>query len=415
MDKEKLKIFIWSPIINPGGGERLLFRMISAINKNPRISHVTFFGPKNEAFEHLLLNENITVVSSNKLNRFSTLLKGLRLPHFIKRRLLFRAIKIDERELQNILSFHSGQNDVTYVFWPHRHQFPDGLLNRVVCCTIQDLTFFDFPEILGWEQTQQEKASMAGWLKNTKLVIVSSENTQNRLHFHYPDLAKNVNIIRHDILPDTLELAENVNLREFNLPQNYIVFPSNITVHKNHDNLFLAWAKFKHHTDLPLVLFGSGTEVFNPDYQNHWRASVLLRTGLCANKDFFALGYIPDKFVLPIVKNSKALIMPTLSEGGGSYPIEEALSVSIPVLCSDIPVLHEQLSGRSAIIGWFDPTSPASIVQALDSLLENYAEYKQAAIKAANDPRPSWDDVAEHYVQAFYSALQLKTNVGNRL
>lgn len=421
MKKEKLNVLIWSPIINPGGGERLLFRLISAISKNPQIDHVTFLGPKNEAFQGLLVNENITVVPSPQLNRFSAFFKKLHLPNFLTRRLLSEVTIKDQLELQKTLKLHSGQNDVTYVFWPHRNQFPEGLLNRTVCCTVQDLTFFDFPEILGWEQTQQEKRSMSEWLKNSRQVIVSSENTLNRLDFHFTGLTRNVKIIRHDILPDALDGMENIDINEFHLPENYIVFPAIITTHKNHYNLFLAWAKFKQRTEFPLVLFGRGTEVFNSNYRGNvgaWQArllGVLIRTGLCANKDFFSLGYIPDKFVLPIVKKAKALIMPTLSEGGGSYPVEEALSVGVPVLCSDIPVLREHLSGHSAKIGWFDPTSPDSIVQALDDLVANYTEYKRSALTAANDPRPNWDDVAANYIQAFSSALESGINVGDKL
>ncbi|MFZ5919811.1 MAG: glycosyltransferase [Chloroflexota bacterium] len=421
MEKEKLKVFIWSPIINPGGGERLLFRLVSAINKNPRISHVTFLGPRNEAFQDLLRNEKTTVVSSAKLNRFSAFIKKLRLSNFLTRRMLSRAAKADNRELQNILKLYSGDNDVTYVFWPHKNQFPKGLLNRVVCCTVQDLTFFDFPEILGWEKTKQEKENMLEWLKNSKQIIVSSENTLNRLNFHYAGLVRNVKIIRHDILPDSLDFVEDVDISEFNLPENYIVFPANIQTHKNHYNLFLASAKFKQRAEWPLVLFGGGTEIFNPGCHGPtgiWEArllGVILRTGLTANKDFFSLGYIPDKFVLSIVKNAKALIMPTLSEGGGSYPIEEALSLGVPVLCSDIPVLREHLSGHSAKIGWFDPNSPDSIARALNDLVENYSAYKQSALDAVNDPRPNWDDIAEHYVDAFCAVLQKRGNLANNL
>jgi glycosyltransferase involved in cell wall biosynthesis len=421
MKKEKLKIFIWSPIINPGGGERLLFRLISAINKNPQINHVTFLGPKNDAFQDLLINQNITVASSPKLNQFSAFIKKLRLPNFFTRQLLSWVTKLEDRNLQNILRFYSGQNDVTYVFWPHRNKYPDGLLNRVVCSTIQDVTFFDFPELLGWEQTQDEKMNISQWLKCSSQVIVSSENSLKRILFHFDNFITDVKIIRHDILPDSLDVLESVDVSRFKLPENYIVFPSNIMPHKNHYNLFLAWAKFSQRTNISLVLFGGGTDALNPDYQGaigmvqSRLRGVLLRCGLFANKDFFSLGYIPDKYVLPIIRNAKALIMPTLSEGGGSYPIEEALSLGVPVLCSDIPVLREHARGHSAKIGWFDPNSPDSIARALNDLVENYSVYKQSALDAVNDPRPNWDDIAEHYVDAFCAVLQKRGNLANNL
>lgn len=420
MEKEKLNLFVWSPIINPGGGERLLFRLISAINKNPQISHVTFLGPKHQEFQDLLINENVTVVSSPNLNQFSAFIKKLRLPNFLTRRLLSWVIKLEYRNLQNILKLYSSQNDVTYVFWPHRNRYPDGLLNRVVCCTIQDLTFFDFPELLGWEQTQDEKMNISQWLQCSSQVIVSSENSLKRILFHFDNFVTDVKIIRHDILPDSLDVSESVDMSQFKLPENYIVFPSNIMPHKNHENLFLAWAKFSQRTNVPLVLFGGGTDALNPDYQGaigivqSRLRGVLLRCGLFANKDFFSLGYIPDKYVLPIIRNAKALIMPTLSEGGGSYPIEEALILGVPVLCSDIPVLREHAMGHSAKIVWFDPHSPDSIAQSLDKLVLNYDEYKQSALVGMKDPRPNWSDIAECYVDAFVSIHQSINSTGNQ-
>jgi len=108
------------------------------------------------------------------------------------------------------------------------------------------------------------------------------------------------------------------------------------------------------------------------------------------------------------MKNATALVMPTLSEGGGSYPVEEALSVGVPVLCSDIPVMREHLANRSAKIAWFDPESADSIAKAFDQVFDNYDEYKESALRAMNDPRPTWDDVAGQYANLFAEVVGTK-------
>lgn len=86
--------------------------------------------------------------------------------------------------------------------------------------------------------------------------------------------------------------------------------------------------------------------------------------------------------------------------------MEEALSMGTPVLCSDIPVMREHLSNRSADVVWFDPESPNSITKAFDLLLERYDLYKQSSISGMNDPSGSWDDIAQQYVAVFYDALK---------
>jgi glycosyltransferase involved in cell wall biosynthesis len=408
-----MKLLVWSPIINPGGGERLLSHLITAMRKNSKVAQVTFLGPNNKAFRELLESKNVDFVPMPSLERVVRLSRKVHFPgrwqNYLK-----SILSVEEtRKLQPLLSYLSDKHDITYVFWPHRNPFPVGLLNRAVCCTIQDMTFFDFPEILGWKQTQQEKKNLASWLKNSKQVVVSSHNTQCRISYHYSEWNGDVKVIRHDILPDTLDIAdtETESIRYLNLPEHYVVFPANIMVHKNHYNLFLAWARFKRSLKIPLVLLGDGTKsIMENDSINMgvWQArlaGVLLRCGFYPNKDYFCLGYVPDEFVLPIIKKSKALIMPALSEGGGSYPIEEALSLGVPVLCSDIPVFREQLLERSAKISWFDPESPTSIEQALLNLFENYDKYKQSALDGVNDIRPTWDDIAEEYIKCFLSMI----------
>ncbi|MEL0212200.1 MAG: glycosyltransferase, partial [Novosphingobium sp.] len=47
-----------------------------------------------------------------------------------------------------------------------------------------------------------------------------------------------------------------------------------------------------------------------------------------------------DRKLATLVRGARALLMPTFAEGFG-MPIAEALSVGVPVICSDIPAHHE--------------------------------------------------------------------------
>jgi glycosyltransferase involved in cell wall biosynthesis len=94
--------------------------------------------------------------------------------------------------------------------------------------------------------------------------------------------------------------------------------------------------------------------------------------------------------------------MPTLAEGGGSFPVWEALLLGIPVVCSDIPVLREQMERVGASVLWIDPRDPAQLAARLHELDADYARYKALAREQISRlQHRSWGEVAEEYRAVF--------------
>ncbi|HFB98443.1 MAG TPA: glycosyltransferase, partial [Bryobacterales bacterium] len=56
------------------------------------------------------------------------------------------------------------------------------------------------------------------------------------------------------------------------------------------------------------------------------------------------LGPLPQADVVALMKNARALLMPTFAEGLG-LPALEARSMNVPIIASDIPVFREVLAG----------------------------------------------------------------------
>jgi glycosyltransferase involved in cell wall biosynthesis len=302
--------------------------------------------------------------------------------------------------------------DVVYCFWPHLQVLPR--LSRPLVITVQDLNFFEFPEIIGARWTRHEWRNLNGWLAAATQVAVSSQHSRALLVSHFGADWKAVPVIGHAIKPLVHKMAGEANAPiKRTLPEKYFIYPANVSVHKNHYNLLLAWARFSRRREFPLVCIGFGTEWLAlpwPDCPDHdWPllrlCGMLRRVRLKAGEDYHALGFVPDDQVAPLLAGATALIMPSLAEGGGSFPVEEALTAGVPVLCADIPVLREHLQQRSAQVAWFDPQSPEAIVRALNHFLENLEMYRQSAQAGRHDPRPSWSDVAAKYVDLFSAAI----------
>jgi glycosyltransferase involved in cell wall biosynthesis len=152
------------------------------------------------------------------------------------------------------------------------------------------------------------------------------------------------------------------------------------------------------------ILAEAGPPTRNRYWQHERLSGLMRRLGLHGSPYVRALGYVSNAHVSALIQKATALIMPSLSEGGGSYPVEEALSYGTPVLCSDIAVMREHLAARSAEIAWFDPLSPDSIADAYRRLMRDYARFKSSALHSRLDARPTWDDVGGQYLDVFERA-----------
>jgi glycosyltransferase involved in cell wall biosynthesis len=423
-----MRILIWVPLISPGGGARLLRQLATAIARQSDVQAVRLAIPsKDDSLSDLADTVEVfaiepfpgtrTRIRNGKQSRLKKVLEIFR--GWLKANSRYQTQAPSNSKATTIATWENYQfqnasdtSDIVYVFWPRHQDVPTT--DKPIVCTIQDLTDLDFPEIFGGDKTRSEWERTLSWLRRSNCVVVSSEATNTVLRKHFGTSADTAVVIHHAILPES-SLANDVENKPLpiDLPDRFIVFPANINTHKNHFNLLVAWSHFAKRQQIPLVLIGSGTELLNQAPPN-WPAwdqgarlvGLINRLGLIPRRDFYALGYVDDALILPIISRAEALIMPTLAEGGGSYPIEEALSVGVPVLCSDIPVLREHLAHRSAKVAWFDPLSPDSMVEALNQLFEHYEEYKQSAMAGRTDARPSWDDVGAQYVAVFQSVLE---------
>jgi glycosyltransferase involved in cell wall biosynthesis len=295
---------------------------------------------------------------------------------------------------------------VVYYFWPHQMKFKP--INRPTICTYHDTTILDFvPPFTTGTYIRNYWESSKEWLEHTTSVIVSSNYVRERIISHFGSHCQ-ATVIPYAIAPNDVSSGSIRPEIAAKLPPDYIVYPANTSPHKNHYNLLLAYSRFSQRKQLPLVLFGYHTDLLICEPPN-WPdvpsiatlVSLIRRTGLRVGEDFYALGYLSDQDIMPVIRGAKALIMPTLSEGGG-LPVFEALRLKVPVLCSDIPVMREHLDHWNITekVAWFDPESPDSIAGALEQFVADYDHYKaiadQAVLHAEN-----WDDLARKYIHVF--------------
>lgn len=380
-----MRIMIWcANLISAGGGARLLSNMLPAMARQVDIDLVRLVIAPGTKFKERIDTANYPNIDIVYFNG-----------------------SIQSPEASVLLA----DCHVVYFFWPHGPAYVKVDLPTI--CTFHDATVFDFvPPYVSGAVIEQAWREAKEWLSNMTSIVVSSRHVQTRLLHHFGEVGNSATMIPHAILPaDPIchpvnnIVSPDVAVR---LPLQYMVYPSNISPHKNHYNLLLGYSKCTAVGKVPLVLFGHHTELLRvvpPQWPEQMYVStltsLLARTGLRLDVDIYPMGFIHDANVIPLVRNAQALIMPSMSEGGGSYPVEEALRLGVPVLCSDIPVMREHMARHSAEIIWFDPESPDSIAQALDSFFEYSSHYKSSAVQGMNDPTDTWDHIASQYIHVF--------------
>jgi glycosyltransferase involved in cell wall biosynthesis len=144
------------------------------------------------------------------------------------------------------------------------------------------------------------------------------------------------------------------------LPQRFLFYPAQFWGHKNHLRLIEAFrGVVDSFPDVVLVLTGK--------QRDEYAAVMHAIEAAGLSKNVLHLGFIETEDLRSVYRLATALVMPSLFESV-SIPIYEAFQVGTPVAASNILAIPEQV-GDAALL--FDPTSPASIRNALLSLLRD--------------------------------------------
>jgi glycosyltransferase involved in cell wall biosynthesis len=298
--------------------------------------------------------------------------------------------------------------DVAWLPWVHRHRLPRSLPARVVG-SFHDAILFQFSHLfeglLPPGSLAEERAGMLEWFESAARIVVSSEATLGALGATFAAPAA-----RFGVIPLSGEHAAAPRPRRDAPPEwgwasdKFLLCPANISPHKNHEALLrgvAAWGR-----RVPLVLTGESTHLDRCG----WSRAVELRdlaTGLGFEfgRSLMPLGYVADDAYYALLDRAWAVVMPTLAEGGGSFPVFEALVRGVPVVCSDIPVMREQMRRLRADVLWFDPADPATLAARLGELDSGYAAIKARAVGQIQTLcRRTWADVADDYWTTFAAA-----------
>ena len=195
---------------------------------------------------------------------------------------------------------------------------------------------------------------------NVPLVFSSNDARNDFLKFHPEGKELKTFILQFAVThPDfSQESIENLKIK-FGITKKYFFCANQFWTHKNHLFLFEAYKKAKDKgLDLQLVCSGKLSDYRDKEY------SAKIRTFIRDNNledDIKILGFIERTEQLCLMKNSYAVVQPSLFEGWSTV-VEDAKCLNKFIFLSNLRVHQEQTSSN---VCFFDPYNKADLVEKL--------------------------------------------------
>jgi len=197
--------------------------------------------------------------------------------------------------------------------------------------------------------------------KECTRVVFSSNTAKMDAEKFYPAYAKKFRILHFvtsnmdlDDLPDFDSLK-----KKYQIKYPYFIVPNQFWIHKNHTVILEALKILKSQESSIFVLAtGNMVDYRQPEYFRTLQTKIKNDD---ISENFKVLGVVPYKDLLQLMIHSIAVINPSLFEGW-STSVEEAKSLNLNLILSDIPVHQEQNPEHGIFFPPHDPQKLADIL-----------------------------------------------------
>ncbi len=332
-------------------------------------------------FKILLFNEDIKKKTKKIIYNSFLLTKNL----FTKKKgrihkLVYSAVRFkkENKYLSKYIEYFGDENDYykfdPYLILPMQSNIKKGTLSIGY---IYDLQHKELPNLFDKREIDIRNNLFKKILKNNKKIIVNSKYVKNGLIKNYK--VKENKIVELPFLPyvfDTIKFSTKKVRKKYGISDTYLLMCNNFWRHKNHDLAFKAFKIFlKKKPNYQLICTG---KTYDSRFPNYFKELKKKYNNLIFNNSIKILDLIPRSDQLNLMKSSRAVIQPTLYEGGpGGFAAYEALSIGKKLVLSNIPINKEI---KNYNVNFFNPKSPlelSKILLKISNSHENKNFYKK--------------------------------------
>ena len=226
-----------------------------------------------------------------------------------------------------------------------------------------DLLHVHYPQFLSKNDIAWRETVYADACRSAQTVVVASQWVKDDCVQHFRLDPRQVQVIPWgaptQAYPKPTDAAMRSAAMQYHLPQPFALYPAMTWPHKNHLKLLEALACLRNRRGLTVRLVCTGTV-----YEPFWPKikSRLRKLNLSPQVTF--LGFVPEEDLRAVYHLAQFLVVPTLFESD-SFPIYEAWLEDVPVACSDVTSLPDQV-GDAALL--FNPDEVSSIADAVHKI-----------------------------------------------
>ncbi|MDJ0377170.1 glycosyltransferase family 1 protein [Cryobacterium sp. PH31-L1] len=260
------------------------------------------------------------------------------------------------------------------------------LYSRVpVVMTIHDLLPFRHPEYVPGAYSLILRTLIRLGARTARRVLTISEATRTDIRRYLPIKRTSIDVI--PLAGETRAAATATTRRT-----DQLLAVGNRMPHKNFSTLLAAVALLPENIRPHLVITGShGDDPLAP-----------LVADLGLQKWVSLRGWLTTEELDALYADSTLFVFPTLFEGFG-LPVLEAMAHGCPVLCSDIPVLHEVAGDAANYVDAHDAARLADSIAGLLSAPEGLARLATAGLERT--AQFTWDRTAQQTLASFQQLL----------
>lgn len=333
------------------GGYNYLFNLCRTLDAYvaERVKPVLFVGEDVPMEDLIVFRElrNVEVVRSSVFDA-----------KFVNRRLAQAFLYGIDRAAARLF----GEHRIDVVFEPAAYygwRFPFAAI-----AWMPDFQHRTLPDLFDSQTYWKRELRCRTQVASGRYMLLSSEDAKRDCEAFYPASVGRTAVVRFAVLPDLSASAADLAavVKKYELPEKFYYLPNQFWRHKNHAVVIKALAELKKRgQSLVVAVSGKQDDPYHPE---HYATIEALIEAMAVEEEFRILGMIPHEDVIALMRTCSALINPSLCEGW-STTVEEAKSLGVPMLLSDLPVHREQV-GRNA--RFFDPHA----VEQLADLMEAY-------------------------------------------